>query len=128
MIVAFATVPNDPRWLQSLYDWLNADAELGPDIELRLHAADPEPDAQGSMFDVVNALVNDSFGLAGLALSFSNWHGAHRERERPAIIVERGGVKVTIPATTEVTEETIRLITELAAIPEADDSEPEASG
>jgi len=119
VLIAIRTSPDAALQLRSLHDWLSRDARLGRGAKVRWQVADERPDTQGSAFDTINILLNDGVALAGLAISFATWHRTRRSSNSSDITFERAGVKLTVPATAEVSEDVVRLIKELGQSTEA---------
>lgn len=121
VLATIEVVPNDARRLRSLYDWLSGDPRIASDVGIRLRAAEGEPGTQGGLFDAVNILFNDAVALASASISFATWRRSRHE-DRGAVVIERDGVKVTLPADGEWTEPMIRAAFGLAAVaPEGED-------
>jgi hypothetical protein len=105
--VTIEIVPNDPRQLHALHDWLDGDARIGLDTEIRLRTAKDEPGTQGGVFDAVNVLFNDATNFAAVTISFLAWRNS-RHQDRSDVVIEHDGVKVVIPADAEWTASMIR--------------------
>lgn len=107
----------DHAELASLYRWLQRNA--APDIRLTL-VPQSDPEAQGGVFEVINALISDGSGLGGLALSYAAWRQARRSRSK--VRFERDGLTVVVE---DGSPEAVRRIAETlaglsTALPDAD--------
>ena len=113
--------PEDHSVVTSLFRWLKQD--LGPGAQLSLHARQV-PDAQGGAFDVINALIGDGVGLAGLALAYSTWRQAHRSPQK--IRFEHDGLTVVVE---DASPGSLRRIEEiLAGQPDRTDQPDQSTG
>jgi hypothetical protein len=95
--------------LTTLFRWLRQDLQSGAQWELRPRRS---TDAQGGAFEVINALIGDSVGVGGLALSYAAWRQAHRSPSK--ITFERDGLTVTVE---DASPESLRLIADALADP-----------
>jgi hypothetical protein len=93
-------------WLVALYRWLENDRHLAR-AKLELVAREV-PNGLGGPFEIINTLISDGVGLAGLAISYAGWRRANRAA--PAVTFEREGVKITVA---DASEESLRIIDDL---------------
>jgi hypothetical protein len=104
--------------MTSLYRWLRRDSRTAGHIELSL-VPPQAPDAQGGMFEVINALIGDGSGIGSLVFAYAAWRQAHRSDA--AVTFERDGVKIRVTdATSEMLEQVIRALSVTTVPPQHD--------
>lgn len=106
------------EWLESLFAWIDADERLSVESRVELQALS-RAGTQGGVFDVINAMIGDGVGLAGLAISFATWR--RQNREAPSFTIERDGVRIAV---SDASKETIERIIALGEISKDDRDEP----
>lgn len=95
--------------LTSLFRWLQR--ESAPDTRLTL-VPRHDGDAQGGVFEAINALIGDGTGVGGLALSYAVWRRARRSGSK--IRFERDGLTVVVE---DGSPETVRRIADALSGP-----------
>ncbi|NUP47393.1 MAG: hypothetical protein HOW97_08770 [Catenulispora sp.] len=95
--------------LTSLFRWLQR--ESAPDTRLTL-VPRQDAEAQGGVFEAINALIGDGTGLGGLALSYAVWRRARRSGSK--VRFERDGLTVVVE---DGSPETVRRIADALSGP-----------
>ncbi|MBR7833258.1 hypothetical protein KDL01_08275 [Actinospica durhamensis] len=83
MIITVA-VENDPEGVEaaSLYRWLSSDPDVGAQAGLSLTSQGVEPGRMGVGLDLVQAVISDGTGLAGLGVAVASWRGTRPKHVR----------------------------------------------
>lgn len=80
--------------LRSFHQWLNGDPDIRRQATISMESAAPAKGEMGASFEVIKLVLESGFQVATFALSYVTWRGTRRNR--PAIIIERNGVSVSI--------------------------------
>lgn len=110
--------PDDDHAVTSLYRWLVQDADVRRHATVSLPPAPRRPgDMGGGTIELIDVLLGNGIGLAGLVLAVVSWR---RSRPRPPMTyIEHGDLRISVE---DASPETIRAL--LAALDDPAEQPP----
>lgn len=94
--------------LRSLHQWLLNDPDVLRHSQISLMQHEPRPGEMGGALEAVQLILDNGFQAMNFALAYATWRV--NRRQRPRVIIEYGGAKVTLP---DADADTIKKIVEL---------------
>ncbi|MCR3730621.1 hypothetical protein FHS35_007512 [Streptomyces umbrinus] len=83
---------------RSLYKWLRDERELRGVVEVAMVGSGPEEpdtDTMGAGFEAIAVVLDTALQLGSLAVAIAAWRHGHAPRS--TMVIERDGVKITLP-------------------------------
>ena len=102
--------PSADAELASLYAWLRDESDIQRHVQMSLMNTEDWPAEMGTVFDIIQLVVDSGFQAANLALAYAAWR-ATRPRP-PQVTIEHDGVTVTLNGSESDTVEAIVQILE----------------
>ncbi|MFF3750331.1 hypothetical protein ACFYYH_07695 [Streptomyces sp. NPDC002018] len=112
--------------LRSLLRWVEADELLRHEVRSRLVSS--EATSRGSMgtgLDVLQLVIGSALSTGALAVSVLQWRDSRRNR--PGLVLRRGGVEVEIPVESTGADLERRIIALLSQEPDGPADDEQAS-